>query len=155
MYRNKFMKPYKPVGGPYNFHLKPIRETKIRNPVKYLVDKHKMSKKHAKEWLAQPAVIERDWKEDNSGLYMDKKMLDIIGYGWKHEREEIVSTLESTERVREASRKYMRKEYGKDLTQKEMEEKLVEKLTEYGDKIPIHQQKKLYKIQRVMKKLRS
>jgi len=127
------------------------QNTKIRNPVKYLVDKHTMPKKYAKEWLAQPAVIYDDWKEDNNGFYIDKKMLDIIGYGWKHEREEMMKTLESTERVREASRKYMRKEYGKDLTQKQMEEKLVEKLTEYGDKIPIHQQKKLYKIQRVMK----
>lgn len=117
--------------------------TKIRNPVKYLVEKHNIPIRYAKQFLAQPAVISRDWKEDNSGLYMNSDMLDIIGYGWNKERKEFMESLESTEKVREASRKSLKKERGKLPSKKEMEEEI--------DKMPKKYQKNLRKIQRVMK----
>jgi len=119
------------------------KNKKIRNPLKYLVEKHNVPKRYAKQFLAQPAVIKKYWKEDNSGLYVDKYMLDSIGYGWKKERKEFMETLESTEKVRRLSRKEMKKEYGKLLSKKEMEEKI--------KKMPKKYQKGLRKIQRVMK----
>jgi len=119
------------------------KNKKIRNPVKYLVEKHNVPKRYVKKFLAQPAVIKKYWKEDNSGLYVDKYMLDSIGYGWKKERKEFMETLESTEKVRRLSRKEMKKEYGKLLSKKEMEEKI--------KKMPKKYQKGLRKIQRVMK----
>ena len=119
------------------------KNKKIRNPVKYLVEKHNVPKRYAKEFLAQPAVIKQYWKEDNSGLYVDKYMLDSIGYGWKKERKNFLETLESTEKVREASRKSLKAEYGKLPSKKEMKEKI--------EKMPKKYQKGLRKIQRVMK----
>lgn len=116
---------------------------KVRNPVKYLKEKHSVPLQQAKRFLAQPAVIEKYWKEDNSGPYMNSDFLDIIGYAWKKERKGFLETLESTEKVRRLSRKEMKKEYGKQLSEKEMEEKI--------KKLPKKYQKKLGKTQRVMK----
>ena len=118
---------------------------KIRNPVKYLVEKHGVSKRYAKLFLAQPAVIAKNWKEDNSGSYIDSDTLDIIGYGWKKERKEFMETLESTEKLRKVSRKAMKKDYGKILSKKEMGEKI--------EKLPKKYQKRLRRTQRIMKKI--
>lgn len=137
----------------YNFptwNVKPIvknKEIKIRNPVKYLVEKHSMSTRYAKEFLVQPAFIEDYWKEDSSGLYIDKTILDSIGYGWKNERKMLKETIESTAKVRIAAKKAMIEDYGKILSKKEIEEKI--------NKMPIKHQKHLRKIQRVMKKINN
>ena len=119
--------------------------TKIRNPTKYLVEKHGVPTQYARKFLAQPAVIHRNWEEDNSGPYIEKSFLDSVGYGWNHERKEFMEALKSTERVREASRKAMKKEYGKTLTKKEMNERI--------SKMPQKYQKGLRRTQRIMKKI--
>lgn len=123
-----------------------VRNKRVRNPVKYLTQKHGVPIRYAKEFLAQPAVISKDWKEDNLGPYMYSDMLDIIGYGWKKERKEFMGTLEGTEKVRKVARKSLKKEYGKVLSKKEMEEKI--------DKMPKKYQKKLRKTQRVMREIK-
>ena len=116
---------------------------KIRNPIKYLMEKHGVSKYYAKVFLAQPSFIHKYWKEDSSGLYVDRDMLDSIGYGWKKERKIFMKSLKSTEKVREDARKSLKEDYGKLPSKKEMEERI--------EKMPQKYQKKLNKIQRVMK----
>jgi len=146
----KFVKPFKPRGGLYNSHLKtrPVRkETKIRNPVKYLVDKHNMPKKYAKEFLAQHPVIQEYWKEDSLGPYVDSEFLDSIGYGWKHERKEFMSGLRSTEKVRKFAIKSLKEEYGKDFSYEDMEERI--------PKLPLKYQRDLRRTQRIMKKIKE
>lgn len=138
------LRPFQPRGGPYALG---TEKGKIRDPVKYLTQKHGMPKKYAQQFLAQPAVIKQYWKEDNSGPYVNSEFLDSIGYGWKHEREELMSTIKSTEKVREASYKLMKEEEGKIPTQKEMAERI--------EKMPYKYQKKLGKIQRVMKVIKK
>jgi len=107
----KFVKPFKPRGGLYNSHLKtrPVRkETQIRNPVKYLVEKYNMPKKYAKEFLEHPG-LDNYWKRDSSGRYMDKETLDSIAYGWRKERKEFKKSM------RPPISPYMKKKYEKTL----------------------------------------
>lgn len=66
--------------------------TKIRNPVKYLVEKYGVPKHYAEQFLAQSA-LHKYWKKDASGHYINKETLNSIGYGWKKERKEFMKTL--------------------------------------------------------------
>lgn len=123
------------------------KSKKIRDPVKYLMDKHSVPKKYAKRFLAQPFVIEKYWKEDNSGPYVNSDFLDSVGYGWNKERKEFLEGLESEEKVRKLAMKELKKDYGKMPSEKEMAEGI--------DKLPKKYQKGLRKMQRVMKVIRK
>ena len=124
---------------------KQIKTQKVRNPVEYLTQKHGVSIRYAKEFLAQPAVISEYWKEDSSGPYIHSDYLDMIGYGWNKERQVFMESLESTEEVREVSRKAMKEDYGKVLSKKEIDKRIKD--------LPKKYQKRLMRTQRIMREI--
>jgi len=119
---------------------------KVRDPVKYLVEKG-VPKRKAQEFLAQPAYINTRWKEDISGPYVNIDDLDIIVYGWKNEKKDFIDTIKDTENLRDVSRKYMKKEYGKVLSPEEIDKRILQ--------LPLKYQKRLRRIQRIMKVIKK
>ena len=113
---------------------------KIRDPVKYLVERHGIPKQYAKAFLAQSAYIHTRWKEDSSGPYVNIDDLDIIGYGWNKDRDQFFETLESSEKTKQI----IIKKQGKPPQTKAGMEKAIKKL-------PMKYQKDLRRTQRIMK----
>lgn len=52
---------------------------KIRNPLSYLVETYRIPIGLARDFLYHQGFINTQWKEDETGLYVDKDILDLMG----------------------------------------------------------------------------